>query len=115
MGNGYSANLLPDESISGIQSPTLGFLTGVFESAPPAGDAPPSLDFNSIGTDFSSLSPILQQLFFIGDGLTGDGAPATFSSFMFRAERSRFIWVSPTPVMATARQAVMGTTSVTLL
>ncbi|MGA7629557.1 MAG: hypothetical protein WCB11_02245 [Terriglobales bacterium] len=73
VGNGYSANLLPDESISGIQSPTLGFVTGVFESGPPEGDARATLDFNSIGTDFSSLSPILQQLFFIGDGLTGDG------------------------------------------
>jgi hypothetical protein len=41
VGNGYSANLLPDESISGIQSPTLGFLTGVFESAPPAGGSEP--------------------------------------------------------------------------
>ncbi len=73
VGNGYSANLLPDESISGIQSPTLGFVTGVFESGAPEGDPPPSLDFNSIGTDFSTLSPILQQLFFVGDGLTGDG------------------------------------------
>jgi hypothetical protein len=68
-----SANLQPDESISGIQAPTLGFVTGVFESVPPEGDAPPTLDFNTIGTDFTSLSPVLQQLFFIGDGLTGDG------------------------------------------
>ncbi|MGA9472834.1 MAG: hypothetical protein WBV36_10245 [Terriglobales bacterium] len=73
VGDGYSANLQPDESISGIQSPTLGFVTGVFESGPPAGGAPPTLDFNTIGTDFTSLSPELQQLFFIGDGLTGDG------------------------------------------
>jgi hypothetical protein len=72
VGNGYSANLEPDESISGIQSPTLGFVTGVFESGPPEGDAPATLDFNTIGIDFPSLSPKLQQLFFIGDGLTGD-------------------------------------------
>lgn len=73
VGIGYSANLQPDESISGIQSPTLGFVTGVFESGPPAGDAPATLNFDTIGTDFTSLSPELQQLFFIGDGLTGDG------------------------------------------
>jgi hypothetical protein len=73
VGDGYSANLQPDESISGIQSPTLGFVTGVFESGPPTGEAPATLDFNTIGTNFSSLSPELQQLFFIGDGLTGDG------------------------------------------
>jgi hypothetical protein len=74
VGNGYSANLKLDESISGIQSPTLGFVTGVFESGAPTGEAPATLDFNTIGTDFTSLSPVLQQLFFIGDGLTGDGA-----------------------------------------
>jgi hypothetical protein len=68
-----SANLQADESISGIQAPTLGFVTGVFESGAPKGDAPATLDFNTIGTDFTTLSPALQQLFFIGDGLTGDG------------------------------------------
>jgi hypothetical protein len=35
------------------------------------------LNFNSIGTSFTTLSPKLNQLFFIGDGLTGDGAGAT--------------------------------------
>jgi hypothetical protein len=74
VGVGVSANVLSDESISGIQAPTLGFVTGVFESGPPEGDAPATLDFNTIGTDFPSLSPTLQQLFFIGDGLTGDGS-----------------------------------------
>jgi hypothetical protein len=36
---------------------------------------PPALDFSGsgIGTSFASLSPLLDQLFFIGDGLTGTG------------------------------------------
>ena len=74
VGSAGSLNLLADESISGIQAPVDGFLTGVFESGPPTGDPPPNLDFNTIGTNFTSLSPVLQQLFFIGDGLTGDGS-----------------------------------------
>jgi hypothetical protein len=41
--------------------------------------APASLDFTSsgLGTAFSSLSPLAQQAFFIGDGLTGDGTGST--------------------------------------
>jgi hypothetical protein len=71
VGAGGCIDLIADESISGIQAPDA-FVTGVFESGPPAGTAPATLNFNSNGTDFTSLSPVLQQLFFIGDGLTGD-------------------------------------------
>jgi len=74
VGSVGSLNVLADMSISGIQAPVDGFLAGVFESGPPAGDPPPTLDFNTIGTNFPSLSPVVQQLFFIGDGLTGDGS-----------------------------------------
>jgi len=63
------------DGISGINATGTGYLIGVFESnTEPADPAPVSLDFTSIGTDFSSLSPVLDQLFFVGDGLTGDGA-----------------------------------------
>jgi PEP-CTERM motif len=60
-------------SISGITAPGAGYLTGVF-LAPggPSGAAPTPLDFTS--TSFTSLSPLLDQTFFIGDGLTGDGS-----------------------------------------
>jgi hypothetical protein len=42
----------------------------------PAGAAPARLDFSStaLGTGFSSLSPLLNQTFFIGDGLTATGS-----------------------------------------
>jgi len=73
VGSAGSLNVEADQSISGIQAPVDGFLAGVFESGPPAGSPPPTLDFTIIGTNFPSLSPALQQLFFIGDGLTGDG------------------------------------------
>jgi hypothetical protein len=42
----------------------------------PSGSTPAALNFTGtggIGTDFTTLSPDLDQLFFIGDGLTGTG------------------------------------------
>ncbi|HUP02918.1 MAG TPA: hypothetical protein VMU19_02935 [Bryobacteraceae bacterium] len=51
-----------------------GALVGVFVAAGgPSGPTPLALDFSTsgIGTAFTSLSPALDQLFFIGDGWTG--------------------------------------------
>lgn len=51
---------------------TQGALAGVFldDSIPNAGPAPATLDFSTeVGRDFASLSPVLGQVFFIGDGL----------------------------------------------
>jgi len=73
IGAASGINVSADEAISGIQAPNAGFVAGVFESGPPSGDPPATLNYNTIGTDFSSFSPLIQQLFFIGDGLTGDG------------------------------------------
>lgn len=62
-------------SISGIAAPHDGYLVGVFLGpGGPSGSAPAALDFTSgSGSSFTSLSPLLDQTFFIGDGLTGDG------------------------------------------
>jgi hypothetical protein len=52
------------------------FLAGVFLSdAIPSAPAPASLDFSStaIGRSFTQLAPLLQQTFYVGDGLTGEG------------------------------------------
>ena len=73
IGSASGENVAADQSISGIQTPNAGSVVGVFESGPPSGTAPATLNFDTIGTNFSSLSPLIQQLFFIGDGLTGDG------------------------------------------
>jgi hypothetical protein len=50
-------------------------LVGVFLAAGgPSGSTPDALDFTGTGgTSFLTLSPLLDQLFFIGDGLTGTG------------------------------------------
>jgi hypothetical protein len=53
------------------------YLAGVFlTDAAPSTPAPASLDFSStaLGRSFSQLSPLLQQTFYIGDGLTGEGS-----------------------------------------
>ena len=61
------------------------FLSGVFlDNTDPINlTAPASLDFSStsLGRSFSSLTPELQQTFFIGDGLTGEGS-GTIQSFL---------------------------------
>ena len=58
-----------------------GYLVGVFTNGmEPSDPAPDRLTFSddgrngSLATHFTSLSPLLNQSFFIGDGLTGDGA-----------------------------------------
>ncbi|MBK7404368.1 MAG: hypothetical protein IPJ41_06955 [Phycisphaerales bacterium] len=59
------------QSISGLVHPRTLPLLGVFlGDGLPEGPAPSRLDFYSIGSDFSSLSPVSGQSFFIGDGWT---------------------------------------------
>ena len=69
---------------SGIKAPTAGFLAGAFVSGVVRQNAPASLDFTSsgLGTSFSSLNPVTDQVFFIGDGLTGDGTGSTQTFFI---------------------------------
>lgn len=70
----------PANSISLANLPA-GALVGVFVAAGgPSGATPSTLNFTGtggIGTAFSTLSPDLDQLFFIGDGLTGTGTGST--------------------------------------
>jgi hypothetical protein len=74
IGSASDENVSSISGISGIINEHAGFLTGVFvDDTEPMDPAPPVLDFSTIGTDFLSLSPALNQTFFIGDGLTGDG------------------------------------------
>jgi ELWxxDGT repeat protein len=60
--------------ISGIRADTYGFLVGVFLGPDePADPAPPTLDFRS-ASNFTQLTPLLNQTFFIGDALTSNAA-----------------------------------------
>ncbi len=66
-------------SLSGISSPTAGYIAGVFLAAGgPAGTAPTALNFDGTGgTSFNSLSAAIDQVFYVGDGLTGDATGTT--------------------------------------
>lgn len=69
------------DGLSGIQSNVTGFLTGVFlDDSEPTGGGPAVLDFSSggLGTNFSSLSPVIGQVFFIGNGRTSSGGVQKF-------------------------------------
>lgn len=73
-GNGIpgSSLLTSFGGISGYLG-TQGALVGVFlDNSIPNGVAPATLDFTNagLGVDFTSLAPALNQVFFIGDGLT---------------------------------------------
>jgi Flp pilus assembly protein TadG len=59
----------------------LNALVGVFlnNTQPSSNTAPANLDFTSVASrNFSTLQPALQQVFFIGDGLTDSGQQQTF-------------------------------------
>lgn len=73
-GNGFpgSSSISSFGGISGYLG-TQGALVGLFlDNAIPDSGAPPTLNFSNggLGVNFSSLSPGLGQVFFIGDGVT---------------------------------------------
>lgn len=72
--DGTATNIATDTNISGIGNANANmFLTGVMlADGEPIAPAPAAADFSDMG--FTSLSPRLQQSFFIGDGLTGTGS-----------------------------------------
>ena len=81
-GNGYpgGSNIFSLGSISGYEGPDFS-LVGVFTNGHPSG--PPPADYNFLGgTEPTTFSPQLNQVFFIGDGLTGafdsSGSPQQF-------------------------------------
>ena len=81
-GNGTGgSNLASLDGISGYFGPQ-GPLTGVFldNSIPSSGPPPATLDFTpaGLGTDFLTLSPLLDQIFYIGDGVTSSSVFQTF-------------------------------------
>lgn len=89
-GNGAAGSSLTGlDGISGYLGPQ-GPLAGVFLDAgvPSGGPAPATLDFTpaGLGIDFLSLSPLLRQVFYIGDGITAGG---DFQEFIAPAGATR--------------------------
>jgi hypothetical protein len=84
-------------SISGMLGPEAGYLVGVFLAAGgPSGPAPAALNFTGggLGTSFTSLSPLLDQVFFIGDGLTGDGTGTVQDFFVPTGATELYLGIS---------------------
>jgi uncharacterized repeat protein (TIGR01451 family) len=80
-GNGSpSSNIFSLGSISGYEGPVFP-LVGVFTNGHPSGSPPADYSFSGF-TEPATFSPQLNQVFFIGDGLTGtnsnSGAPQLF-------------------------------------
>lgn len=90
-GNGLTgSNLTSLGGISGYIGPQ-GALTGVFLSdAVPSAGAPTTLDFSpsGMGIDFTSISPLLGQIFYIGDGKT---SADTFQTFIAPTGATRLV------------------------
>jgi hypothetical protein len=71
--------------LSGLRADRAFFLAGVFLSdLPPDPQAtPPALDFraSALGRDSASLSPVVAQTFYIGDGRVGEGGTGALQTF----------------------------------
>lgn len=74
-GNPGGFGSIGENKLSGLDGPS-DSLIGVFIGAGlPSGSAPATLDFSTpAATSAATISPLLQQIFFIGDGLTGTGS-----------------------------------------
>jgi hypothetical protein len=72
-----ASNIFPLDGISGYIGPQ-GALAGVFltDAIPSSGPPPATLDFSAagLGTNQATLSPLLNQVFYIGNGLTSGGS-----------------------------------------
>lgn len=66
------------DGLSGIRLDKTMFLVGVFLPDQISAAAPPTLDFNTM-MDYEQLNPALQQVFFIGDGKSIQGALQHFT------------------------------------
>jgi hypothetical protein len=80
----FSMNIAGAANLSGIVSSNVGYLAGVFLNGNEGSNpTPPTLDFSSggLGESFTSLSPQIDQVFFIGDGLTGTGSGSVQTFF----------------------------------
>lgn len=79
---GIGCTVLAYGGLSGFLTDQTVPLAGVFlTEAAPQDPAPPTLDFTAagLGQDFTTLSPLIGQVFFIGDGRTTGNITQTFN------------------------------------
>ncbi|HSV14019.1 MAG TPA: hypothetical protein VLI90_07145, partial [Tepidisphaeraceae bacterium] len=81
--------------LSGITIPGAGALVGVFVGATvPSGSPPADLDYTTLGTTAASSTPLLNQVFYIGDGKTADGSGAVQSFIIPSGATKLFLGIS---------------------
>jgi hypothetical protein len=81
----FNMNVSQAAGISGVHSLNVGYLAGVFiNGSEGATTSLANSDFSPAGTGeaFASLSPVIDQVFFIGDGLTGAGSGSVQQFFV---------------------------------
>ena len=88
----YEGGNQSPNNVAGFLSVPIDALVGVFlgPNPPTSNAAPASIDFSggAVGLSFTTLSPLVQQAFFIGDGLTGSGS-GTVQKFIVPAGATR--------------------------
>jgi hypothetical protein len=78
--NVFSSSIDSAAGLSAVYSNNVGYLAGVFINGSEGSTSSlPSSNFTGSGESFASLSPAVDQIFFIGDGLTGTGTGAVQS------------------------------------
>lgn len=92
----FPMNVSAAAGLSGIISNNSAFLAGVFlngHEGDPGHVTPATLSFGTTNS-FSSLSPLNDQVFFIGDGLTGSGSGST-QTFVVPADATELVLAIP--------------------
>jgi hypothetical protein len=82
-------------NISGITAPNAGFLVGVFLA--PGGPSTPATPLSYSSTSATTYSPTLDQVFFIGDGLTGNGTGTVQDFYVPTGATSLYLGISDAP------------------
>jgi hypothetical protein len=100
IGSNGPSSILAFGSLSGITLPNWGALVGVFvDTTGFSSDllpVPPDLDFTG-DTTFTALSPLLDQVFFIGDGLTGDGTGSVQDFYVPAGATTLYLGIADAP------------------
>ena len=74
--------------LGSLESPGDALIAVFLDASVPSGTAPAGLTLSTANDGFATLSPLLRQVFFIGDGLTGTGTAPRSDSWSQPAPRA---------------------------
>lgn len=82
-----------ENGISDVLNVPIDSLMGVFVGAtPPSGSAPAPLDFSSIGLSYADLTPLVAQVFYMGDGSAQSIVVPTGATALYLGPMDGFGW-----------------------